>query len=57
MYLNDIDLDRELTFVDRERLRIHHHEWVKDMVCDAYVYPVTLCISFWCMMAVLMKLM
>ena len=53
MTVHGIDLEKDLTYRDREYLRLQHHEWVKDMFCDAYVYPFALCVGFWCVMAVL----
>ena len=53
MTVHGIDLEKDLTYRDREYLRLKHHEWVKDMFCDAYVYPFALCVGFWCLMSVL----
>lgn len=56
MTVHGIDLEKDLTYLDREYLRLKHHEWVKDMFCDAYVYPFALCVGFWSLMTVLEKI-
>ena len=56
MNLKDIDLDRDLNFREKAFIRSAYHERVKEWISDAYVYPITLCVAFWCMMAVLEKI-
>lgn len=51
-----IDIDRDLTSIDRDLIRISYHEQVKSWISEGIAYPITLAVSFWCIMSIIEKL-